>query len=75
MIQFTYYIICKLVEDVDGNFLPEFIHCALKNDKFYKIISLGEYLKTGSSISEELIEYYDSFLKINSKISTLNFNF
>jgi len=75
MIQFPYYIVCKLVKDADGNFLPEFLHCVLNNEKFYKIISLNEYLNTGESVSDEVVEYFDGFIKINSKVSTLNFNF
>ena len=75
MIQFPYYIVCKLVKYADGNFLPEFLHCVLNNEKFYKIISLNEYLNTGESVSDEVVEYFDGFIKINSKVSTLNFNF
>ena len=75
MIKFPYYIICKLVKDLDGNFLPEFLHCELIDEKFYRITSLTEYLQTGKGVSDELIHAYDGFIKINSNVSTLNFNF
>lgn len=65
MLKFPYCIVSKLIKDSEGNQLPEIFHCVLRDGKYYKINSLGKYLKTSEGVSEEIVESYNSFLLIN----------
>ncbi|SDR65958.1 hypothetical protein SAMN04488552_0219 [Christiangramia echinicola] len=77
MLKNPYYLVVQMVSFENSSY-PYFLNCTVQSGKFYIINDLSQYLNDGSSISDEEVEDYSSYILINdsnweTRINNLKF--
>ncbi|WP_158730120.1 MULTISPECIES: hypothetical protein [unclassified Flavobacterium] len=71
MLENEYYIVISYVTR-DNCQYPFFDNCALVDGKFYKILNLEQYLSTGNSYLDEVVDF-TTFILVSSNQWKANF--